>query len=90
MSGQLPALVGELAKWLATPPSSELPEVLKQLIASNHEVSELMLQLRANPEKVESMLDPTRSGLIQAVCWAGGQQTWVSPMLTTYGWLRSG
>ena len=35
----------ELAKWLATPPSSELPEVLKQLIASNHEVSKLMLQL---------------------------------------------
>jgi hypothetical protein len=29
------------------------------------------------------MLDPTRVGLIQAVCWDGGQQTWASPMLTT-------
>ena len=46
--------------------------------------------LRANPENVESMFDPTRGGLIQAVCWAGGQQTWLSPMLTTCGWLRFG
>ena len=44
--------------------------------------------IRANPEKVKSMLDPTRVDLIQAVCWAGGQQTWASPMLTTCGWLR--
>ncbi len=49
-----------------------------------------MAATKANPEKVESMLDPTRGGLIQAVCWAGGQQAWVSRMLTTCGWLRSG
>ena len=42
----------ELAKWLATPPSSELPEVLKQLIASNNEVSELMLQLGARMNRL--------------------------------------
>jgi hypothetical protein len=41
------------------------------------------VQIRANPEKVESIVDPTLAGLIQAVCWAGGRQRWVSPMLTT-------
>ena len=42
----------ELAKWLAKPPSSELPEVLKQLIASNHEVSKLMLHLGARMNRL--------------------------------------
>ena len=38
---------------------------------------------RANPEKVKSALAATRSGLIQAVCWLGGQQRWASPTRMT-------
>jgi hypothetical protein len=39
-------------------------------------------QARAKSEKVESPLPPTRRGVIQAACWAGGQQRWASPMRT--------
>ena len=39
--------------------------------------------IRANPEKVESALAATRSGLIQAVCWTGGQRRWASPTRMT-------
>jgi hypothetical protein len=38
---------------------------------------------RANPEKVESAIAATRSGLIQAACWLGGQQRWASPTRMT-------
>ena len=38
---------------------------------------------RADPEKVESVIAPTRGSLIQAVCWLGGQQRWGSPTRMT-------
>jgi transposase len=50
----------------------------------------IRIWIRANPEKVESALAATRSGLIQAVCWLGGQQAWASPTQTTCGWLWCG
>jgi hypothetical protein len=40
-------------------------------------------RLRADPEKVESVIAPTRGSLIQAVCWLGGQQRWGSPTRMT-------
>jgi hypothetical protein len=47
------------------------------------ECNEPHAQIRANPEKVESAIASTRVGLIQAVCWAGGQQRWASPTRMT-------
>ena len=43
----------------------------------------VVVDIRAGPEKVESVIAPTRGSLIQAVCWLGGQQRWGSPTRMT-------